>query len=196
MSQTETQTKVNYSNGIIYKLCCRDLEIKEEYIGSTTSFTKRKTQHKSICANENSNMYNYPVYVCIRQNGGWNNWDMVEVEKYKATDKHDLHKRERYWMETSKSSLNKRIPSHIKKEYQKIYRINNKEKVLDGQKNYRINNKEKVLEYQKNYLEKNKDRILERDKEKIICECGRMIRKRDKSTHLKTKIHKKTLGIL
>ena len=87
MSEFKKQTKVNYSNGIIYKLCCKEPEKKDEYVGSTTSFTKRKTQHKSICANETSNSYTCPVYVCVRQNGGLQNWDMVEVEKYQATDK-------------------------------------------------------------------------------------------------------------
>lgn len=108
---------VKYNESIIYKLCCKDPTITDEYIGSTTNFSRRKTQHKSICNNKNTHSYTYPVYVCIRDNGNWINWDMVEVEKYEASDKQDLHKRERYWIETLKCSLNKQTPTRKRVEW-------------------------------------------------------------------------------
>ena len=40
---------IDYSNSIIYKLCCRDVNVKEIYVGSTTNFRARKNQHKSCC---------------------------------------------------------------------------------------------------------------------------------------------------
>ena len=54
---------VNYNNSMIYKLCCKDLSITDVYVGSTTNFTRRKTQHRH---NSNSSPkykeYDYKVY--------------------------------------------------------------------------------------------------------------------------------------
>ncbi len=77
---------MNYSNSSIYKLCCNNTEIKEIYIGSTTNFRRRKFTHKYSCNNPNDRNYNLNVYKIIRENGGWDAFDMVELEKYNATD--------------------------------------------------------------------------------------------------------------
>ncbi len=90
---------VNYSNGIIYKLCCNDQNIKDIYVGSTTNFSRRKAQHKTCCNNPNDKSYNYHVYKCIRDNGGWCNWSMVLVREYNAPNKMKLARKERKYME-------------------------------------------------------------------------------------------------
>ena len=164
---------VNYKNGIVYKLCCKNTEIKDEYIGSTTNFRRRKWEHKSSCNNEESNKHGYYVYQFIRENGGWDNWDMIELEKYSATDKQDLHKRERFWIEELGTSLNVRIPSRNNKEwcqdnkkkvasFKKKYYENNKERIQE----WCQNNKGKVTSYKKKYYENNKDAIRLRDKQR------------------------------
>ena len=48
--------------------------------------------------------------------------------------------------------------TNTKKEYQKQYREDNKNKYLDYQRNYRMQNKEKLTEYKKN-LSKEKIRL-------------------------------------
>ena len=121
---------VNYSQSIIYKICCRNPDIKEIYIGSTTNFYRRKQEHKSICNNSNIKNYNLNVYKFIRNNGGWDNWEMVEVERYKAIDKQDLHKQERYWLEQLGATLNSQIPNRSIKEW----KDNNKEKIKEYRK--------------------------------------------------------------
>ena len=35
----------------------------------------------------------------IRENEGWNNWSMIEIEKYPCNDKNEACARERYWYE-------------------------------------------------------------------------------------------------
>ena len=35
---------INYSSTIIYKIVCKDLNVKDIYIGHTTNFIKRKAQ--------------------------------------------------------------------------------------------------------------------------------------------------------
>ena len=152
---------VNYDKSTIYKLCCKDPEVTEIYVGSTTNFRRRKAAHKSTCNNENNQGYNTRVYVFIRENGGFSNWDMIEVEKYCATDRKDLLKRERYWFEELKASLNKDIPSRTLKEY----RTENKEMITQKNKIYREENREKISQRMKKYYEENKERINERDRE-------------------------------
>ena len=90
--------------GFVYKLCCIDPEIKEIYVGSTKNLRVRKGQHKSTCHNENAKEYNLNVYQFIRANGGWESWNMVEIERYNAIDKRNLLTRERYWLENLKAT--------------------------------------------------------------------------------------------
>ena len=120
----------DYSKGLIYKLCCKDTDITDIYIGSTTSLRHRKGRHKYCCNNEKGKDYNYNVYKFIRENGGnWENWDMVLVEYFPCETKLELEKKEREIIEQLKPTLNKNIPTRTDKEY----REDNKEK-----KNYII----------------------------------------------------------
>ena len=160
-----------YDKSIIYKLCCKDTSITNIYVGSTTNFRHRKYQHKSTCNNINSKDYNINVYEFIRYNGGFENWDMIEIEKYNATDKRDLEKRERFYIETYKSTLNSLIPSQTQDElkvkklmYNTEYRKINKEKIKEYReinkekiKEYREKNREKMKEYLKQYYQRNKN---------------------------------------
>ena len=82
---------------------------------------------------------------------------MIEVEKYDCDDLNEACKRERYWIEKLKSTLNKVIPTRTLKEYKN----DNKEKMSEYQKVYSQKNKEKKIEYQKKYYKDNKDDILE-----------------------------------
>ena len=42
----------NYSNSIIYKIYCKDENVKDTYIGETTDFIRRKCCHKRDCGKE------------------------------------------------------------------------------------------------------------------------------------------------
>jgi len=166
---------IDYSQSSIYKICCLDPSITDIYVGSTTNLRSRKQGHKQRCYNEKSPKYNYYVYQFIRQNGGWDNFDMIQVEKYNAVDIHNLYSRERYWIEELKASLNKVIPTRTKKEYykdnkevlaekMKIYREQNKEVLAEKSKNYYLDNKEVLAEKSKIYREQNKQAIAEKKK--------------------------------
>ena len=85
---------VNYNNSTIYKLCCKDISIKEIYIGSTTNFNRRKQQHKSNCNNSDYNVYQF-----IRNNGNWQNWSMIEIENINVNNKRKLETKEREYIE-------------------------------------------------------------------------------------------------
>ena len=54
------------------------------------------------------------------------------------------------------------VCSDCRKEYQREYRKNNKEKIKKGQKRYEEKNKIKISEKKKKYRQKNKEKMLER----------------------------------
>jgi hypothetical protein len=164
---------INYENACIYEIVCKDVNITQRYIGSTTNLIKRRYAHKSNCNNENCNHYNQYVYQFIRANGGIVNWDVVLIEKViDCKDKEHLHKRERFHVESLKAELNKQIPLRTQKEYdvdnrekKKEYRANNKNKIAEKRKIYYEENKEKYNEYQREYRANNKDKYKECRKE-------------------------------
>jgi hypothetical protein len=188
--------EIDYSSTIIYKIVCRDLNIKNSYVGHTTNFIKRKCNHKCYCNNKNSIKHDIYVYQFIRKNGGWENWNMIEIEKYECNDFNEACKRERYWIEKLKSSLNRVIPTRTDKEYyddnkvqfkeyrdankernhnyHKLYYQENKNDLSEYYKKYKSENKDMVHAKYKIYYEKNKERMLQQQKEKvncIICDC-------------------------
>ena len=136
----------NWKNSVIYKICCKDTDVKEIYIGSTTNMVKRRHDHKKCCNSEKMDRYNLYVYEFIREHGGWDNWEMVLVEKYPCVDNMELVKRERYWYDELKASLNSRRP-HITEEERIKHNIEN-------QKKYKEKNEDYFRTYAKDYREK------------------------------------------
>ena len=119
-------------NYVMHKIVCNDLNINDCYVGQTTNFNKRKSNHKYTCNNENSKKYNLKVYQFIRNNGGWDNFNMIEIEKYYCNDKNDAYKRERYWLEQLNATLNTQIPSRPAKEW----KLDNKDKIKEQKAEY------------------------------------------------------------
>ena len=153
--------EVDYSKTVIYKIVCNDLNIKDCYVGHTTDFTKRKNQHKTSCNNSDSPKYMYPVYTIIRKNGGWSNWDMIEVEKISCSDANEARARERYYYELLNGSLNKQVPLRTTKEYVEA----NYEKTKQYQSEYHKINKDRVAECRREYFQNNKEQIKLKQKE-------------------------------
>jgi hypothetical protein len=153
--------KKDYSKTVLYKIVCKDTNINDLYIGHTTNIIQRRYEHKSTCNNEKSKSYNLKVYQFIRNNGGWINWTLIQIEYFPCENINEARIRERYWIEELKSSLNSDIPGRSKKEYSK----DNKEIIAEKQKEYRKQNKEIIAEKHKEYYEKNKEEIIQKVKE-------------------------------
>jgi hypothetical protein len=148
-----TEVKKDYSKLTIYKIACNDLNIKDVYVGHTTDFIRRKYEHKCCCTNDKSKKYNLKVYDKIRQNGGWNNWSMVEVEKFACDNSNQASLRERHFFELLNASLNSYRPIITKdenNEYAKKYRDQHKDKMKEYLKDYRQRNKDKIKQYYRN----------------------------------------------
>ena len=43
-----TKLPINYSKSVIYKIVCKNPEIEDFYIGSTTNLTQRKYTHDKV----------------------------------------------------------------------------------------------------------------------------------------------------
>lgn len=97
---------MDYSRTVIYKLVCRDVTVTDTYVGSTTDLTKRRFAHKSRCHNPNNQTYTFKVYQFIRANGGWDNWQVVLVERFPCTSWEERAARERHWVEVLGAGLN------------------------------------------------------------------------------------------
>ena len=61
----------------IYKLRCKDTNVKDSFIGHTTNPNTCKNYHKRKC-----NFSNGKLYQVMRDNGGWDNWKLYVLEKF------------------------------------------------------------------------------------------------------------------
>ena len=157
---------INYQNTIIYVIKCKDDNITEEYIGSTTNFRERKHNHRQTCNNENNRDYNLKVYKYIRENGGWDNWIMLEIEKYPCNDKREAEKREEEIRLERKAQLNsnKAFVAETKEEYNKNYYEENKEEIKEYYKKYREENKEYLINFEKERYKIRREYVIEYQK--------------------------------
>jgi hypothetical protein len=204
----------DYTKTIIYKLINYDYP-ELVYVGSTTNFTNRKRHHKCNCQNEKTKGYNLKVYVNIRENGGWENWNMIKICDYPCENRReaeleeDTHmlklkanmnmirasRTQKQYYEDNKEKIQKYFKEHrdnnkdYYKEYNKEYNETNKEKLKEKKKEYQETNKEKINGKNKEYYETNKTTILEKNKIKNKCECGCEVNKKDLKRHTKTKKH-------
>ena len=102
----------DYSNSTYYIIRCKNKEITDTYVGLTTDFTNRKSVHKHDCNDETKNKNK--LYKCINENGGWDNWEMIKLEKYSCSNLIEARLREHHWITEMKSTLNSNKPIMIK----------------------------------------------------------------------------------
>ena len=143
--------------------------LHETYVGSTKDFKSRMRNHKYCYHNENSRDYNKPLYQFIRENGGWRAWKMTIIDSLTTTDKHEMLKCERRYVEEQEISLNKLIPSRTLKQY-------------------KLDHKEEINEKQKQYYQDNRETINKKQLEKVQCErCGAFSTRSNLRAHQKSK---------
>ncbi len=101
-----SHNEIDYSNTIIYKIYCKDENIQDVYVGHTTNFVKRKKSHMSSCMKSNYPNYNCKLYQVIRNNGGWDNWQMNIIAFYNCKDLYEARQKEQYHYLELKATLN------------------------------------------------------------------------------------------
>lgn len=164
------KTAMDYSQTIIYKLVCNDLNIKEIYVGHTTNWRQRKSHHRQTVEKISNKAYNSKKSTFIREHGGWNNWTMIQIELYSCNNKQEACARERYWFELLGAKLNTHFPSRSQKEYDKCHK--------EAKRNYDII-------YRQQTMEKYKIRISTNYK----CECGSITKIHHKLRHFRSLKH-------
>jgi hypothetical protein len=136
-----------------YKFICKNEEITSSYVGHTINFRCRKSKHKSCCNNENSKAHHFKIYQTIRANGGWDNWNMVEISSQLCSNERDAERVEQNLIGELKSDMNSRRAFSTDEEiaeYQKQYQRDNKDAILAYQRQQYQKQKE-IVEYTKNY---------------------------------------------
>lgn len=159
------RTPIDYQNNLNYKIEHID-KPSLVYVGHTTNWNNRKNQHKGNCINPNRKEYNLKLYRMIRENGGWEMFRMIEVEKYPCNDKREAEKRETEVMRELQSNMNTYrsfVTDEEKKEYSSEY--------MKG--------------YWSGYLEANRPKINETQQ----CECSCIVFRRNINRHQRTKKH-------
>ena len=183
----------DYKEGKIYKIKCN--ETGEQYFGSTTgSLRVRLNCHKSKTKSKKQCM--------SRQIINRGNFQIELVENYSCETKHELHKRERFYIDNNEC-VNRIIPTRTQKEYRELHKEKLKELNRTWEKEHRQerntwqNNlyktnedyREKTKVRASEYYEQNKKKILERMLVRYVCCCGLEGSVSNKLRHEKTKRH-------
>jgi len=179
-----------YKNGLIYT-------IKTDngiYVGSTCDFAKRKDEHKSNCFNEFSKQYYIKVYKNIRENGG--EYSMEIYKMFPCNSQEELRIEEENARKELNANLNalrcfrtEEDKKQQKKECDKRYYEKHFDKLKQYQQKHYSENTQRRNKENKEYQQKNKEKISKQRSEKITCECGCEVTRRNISRHRKSKNH-------
>ena len=97
--------KIDFSKGIIYKI--EAIDNKDLiYIGSTSNFIKRRSDHKSRCNNPKDQAHNFKLYRMIREHGGWDAFKCEIIKAYPSQNKKELLTEEEKYRKNLNSTLN------------------------------------------------------------------------------------------
>ena len=154
------------------------------YIGSTQNLKRRAFCHKTRarCLNKKSSNYNNKLYQTIRKNEI--KFDELIFEILMECDT-NIHLKLETMFVQQYNSIEKGVNEVLPKknpDYNKLYRVKNKEKYKEYNKLY------KQTEKYKTYVEKNRQIKNERAKQKIHCDiCNKEIRRDGINKHKKNK---------
>ena len=175
----------NYSKTQIYKIVCNDPNIDSFYIGCTTNWTRRKQNHKERCNNENDKKHNLQIYQIMRENGGFENFNMILVEDYPCENKRESEKREQYWKDLLKPDMNKINPFSME-----ITDKNDPEFFKERYAKFIEQRIKKNPDYQKEKYQLYKDAKKEYCKKEYICNhCNIYVKFNNRARHEKSKTH-------
>ena len=208
------RTAVDYSKTVIYKIQHNEDETLL-YVGSTTDFTNRKSQHKSACTNPKDRCHNLKVYKMIRENDGWDSFTMVKIEDFPCKSGREAEYREDRLMRELKANMNsirafltpeekleleqrcqlRWREANREAEVQRVqaWQQDNQERRAENDRRWREENREYAREYHQQYREANRERLSERCQCEV-CKCH-VLRTGYKS-HLKSEKHIKNQRII
>ena len=191
-----------FNNCSIYKLFCKNAKIQPFYIGATKNLITRKAQHYYSLQNPlKDSIY---LYQFIKDYGGMDNFEFVELENIKCNSRKELNIIERKYIDFYKPQLNKVVPCRTRKEYNKA----NKEQIRNSNnkcnlKNREKNNAKKRQKYnenkeyyqlkQKEYYESNRKKVIEYRRTSYNRICGSNIKIGNRKKHINNGLHKRNM---
>lgn len=163
----KVSNKIDWENTEVsfYKFVCNNPEIKSTYVGHTTNFASRKYEHKGSCNNLNRKNHNIPLYVFMRENGGFENWSMVQIHSQICKDSLEARQIEQELIEQQQLKLNvvkAFISEEQRLEYEVEYRLQHKEEIAKYKVEYQQKNKEQISINHSAYYQQNKEQINKR----------------------------------
>ena len=186
-NNVEIEDNQEVRNYTMYKICPKNKDLNCCYIGQTTNFENRKKQHiKNTINQSDAKHYHLKHYQTIRENGGWNQWEMIKLEEFNGKTNLEARMREQELIKEHNANLNslsafiseeeraatkkaitekyREENKELLKEQTKKYKQEHKEIIAEQMKTYRAENKEKIREKTKEYKENNKEKFEEWDK--------------------------------
>ena len=145
-----------------YMLFC--VEYNGLYIGSTWNLDERMTGHKSVCNNPNVDNHNLQVYQAIRANGGWDQWEVMEIDFVPDLTRKERKEHEQYLIDSYGANLNTYNAHTDWKEYDKQKYERDKERIKEQKRDYYQRTKGKKKAYNGNYYQEHKEQIKEQKK--------------------------------
>jgi CHAT domain-containing protein len=152
----------------------------------------------------------------MRENGGWENYSMIEIEKYPCRDDNEARAKEREWFEILNSGLNTQHPNRSVQEHYKSNRDNiaiqkrqyyedhraeiaiqkrqyyedHRAEIAIQKRQYYEDHRAEIAIQKRQYNSNHKEEIETKNKQTFTCECGRVGTWIMRSRHLKSKFHK------
>ena len=188
----------DFSKTKIYKIIPLSGFLNFCYIGSSTDLKQRIKNHSSNCNNINSAAYNRPLYKTIRENGGWTNWELIQLENYPCSNDVEARQREQFYIKKLNANLNS-IRAY-RTEEQKIeqqhtdYRT--EEQLKEKSKKYYYSHKEDCNEKSKIYYNNNKEYFEKKRKEYYASHKEELNEKKKKKTEEMKKINKENTIVI
>ena len=169
---------MDYSKCVIYKIQHKD---KDDllYVGHTTNMRNRKYQHKN---NVKCDEKQSKIYRMIRDNGGWDEFNMIIVKEFPCENIQQALIEEDKIMREMKANLNTQRAIRNENEYEEI-----------KQEYYRTFNLKNPNRGTK-YYHQNKEKIKERNSKVCVCVCGKEYSHQHKLRHERTQFHQKFLN--
>ena len=167
----------------MYKIIPKNKESIYCYVGHTHNFNERQEQHIKCATDTNNIKHHQLVYQTIYKNGGWDAWEMIEIEKFKCSTKLEARMREQQLIIEHNANINtlrafiteeerkknkqeitnKYKAEHVEliKEQQQKYKQDHKDIIKEQMRIYRQEHKAEIYEKKKAYVEANKEKTKE-----------------------------------
>jgi hypothetical protein len=156
----------------MYKIIPKNKDLNYCYIGHTNNFNERCCQHIKCSTDINNNKHHQLIYQTIYKNGGWNEWEMIEIEKYECSTKLQARMREQELIIENNANINtlsafitEEERKNKKQEITNKYRIENAELIKEQQRQYKQEHKEVIKEQMRKYRQEHKEETYKKQQE-------------------------------